>query len=240
MKRILLLGLALGLLTLQPPSREAVADDAAVLSFADMHKMAERAYRLTKFQDGSENTGQEARGQSLSARNFMTLGRRGIIEYYLASHRDAATGATESWIVVETTGSEAVEDDTTLLPASRRRTLGARMHQWNGYSVRYLKKNSPVDLAAMTLEGRMGKARMGATEELEIPVTTNDLFAPVRVGSGINVTLHSEVSADMQIEIPFGYLVGYFARAAEEGYLPDADKKLVERLRAALRSKAGT
>ncbi len=240
MKRTLLLGLALWLTAMQPLSHGANAEDAAVLSFNDMHKMAERAYRLTKFRDGSENTGQEARGQSLSARNFMILGRRGIIEYYLITHRDAATGATSSWIMVETTGSEAVEDDTTLLPASRRRTLGARMHQWNGYSVRYLKKSAPVDLAVVTLEGRTAKARMGATEELEIPVDTTDLFAPVRVGSGISVTLHSEVSDDMRLEIPFGYLVGYFARAAEQGYLPDADKNLVERLRAALQAKAGT
>ncbi len=240
MKRTLLLALALCLIALQPLKHEAIAEDAAVLSFKDMHKMAERAYRLTKFRDGSDNTSRKARGQSLSARNFMILGRRGIIEYYLATHRDAATGATSSWIMVETTGSEAVEDDTTLLPASRRRTLGARKHQWNGYSVRYQKKTTPIDLAVMTLEGRTSKARMGATEELEIPVTTNDLFAPVRVGSGISVTLHSEVSDDMQLEIPFGYLVGYFARAAEEGYLPDDDKKLVERLRAALRAKAGT
>lgn len=240
MKRTRILGLTLVLFALQPLSLGAIADDAAVLSFADMHKMAERAYRLTKFRNGSEDTGREAHGQSLSARNFMILGRRGIIEYYLTSHRDAATGATSSWIIVETTGSEAVEDDTTLLPASRRRTLGARMHQWNGYSVRYLKKSAPVDLAVMTLEGRTGKARMGPTEELEIPVDTTDLFAPVRVGSSISIALHSEVSDDMRLEIPFGYLVGYFARAAEQGYLPDADKKLVERLRAALRAKAGT
>lgn len=240
MKRITFAALALSLCMLQPYGHKVVADDAAVLSFTDMHKMAERAYRLTKFRDGTENTGSEARGQSLSARNFMILGRRGIIEYYLTSHRDAATGAVKSSIMVETTGSEAVEDDTTLLPASRRRTLGARMHQWNGYSVRYLKKAIPVDLAEATLEGRTSKARLGATEELEIPLKTIDLFAPVRVGSGINITLHSEVSDAMQLEIPFGYLVGYFARAAEEGYLADGDKQLVERLRAALRAKAGT
>ncbi|WP_286830660.1 MULTISPECIES: hypothetical protein [Kordiimonas] len=240
MKQLILATLALGLCLLAPAAGDATAEDTAVLSFTDMHKMAERAYRLTKLYDGTEGTGQEARGQSLSARNLMILGRRGIIEYYVASHRDETTGTVRSWIVVETTGSEAVEDDTTLMPASRRRTAGARMHQWNGYTARYLKKNTLIDLAVATLEGRTGKARLGATEELEIPVETADLFAPVKVGSGIRVTLHSEVSGDMQLEIPFAYLVGYFARTAEENYLAAADKQLVERLRAALRAKAGT
>ena len=235
MKALLYL-LCIGGLALAQQANTANGSDGSKSARA-MYKATEKSYRLTKIKNRKNATTIEAQSRPINVKNFKVLGRRGLIEYYIVSELDQTTGESASKIVIETSGSEAVLEGGSAMPASQRQISGARKHQWNGYSVRYFKKAMLVEMAAQQLEGRTQKARSGSAEILEISINTTDLAKPIRFGSGISIVLHSKISPEMTLEIPFSFLVGYFAKVSGQGFLSEKEESIASQLREAIKNQ---
>lgn len=206
--------------------------------YGDMHKMMERSFRLTEVRDKQKATIKRATSRTVTMKNYVALGPRGTIEYCIETDLDRGTGAVTSKIVVKTRSSEAVEDDNNALPSSPRRTGSARKRQWNGYTLQYYRKDALMELGSSYSDSLTRKARFGSVEELAIPVDVAELMKPVRVGSGITVHLHSKISPEMRLEIPFAFLVGYFAKLTGENFLPEKDEGLIGKIRGAISAQA--
>ncbi len=222
-----------------PLSAGESAKKAAGQSIEDMHRMLERSFRLTDVGEREKATIKRATSRTITIKSYVVLGARGRIEYCIVTDLDKASGTSMSRIVVKTRSSEAVEDANTLLPSSPRKTGSARKRQWNGYTLQYHKKDVPVELASQYSDTLTRKARFDSIEELTIPIDTSGLVKPVRFGSSIRLTMHSKISMDMQLEIPFAFLAGYLAKLADEGFLPEKDQVLMGKLRDAIRAQSG-
>jgi len=229
--------LALSIIVATAPV-DATADRTNSISYADMHSALEKSFRRTKLRDRKDGRYNEARSRSVNVTDFKILGMSGRLEYYVLTKRDTDTDSVSSAIVTKTSFAETVERESSAQAYTQRDLGSRRKHQWIGYSVQYQGADGMVLLASQDLPDRAKRAFFGQAETLKIPLTTEDLFAPVRRGSGIIVTLHSDISPDMQVTLPFSYLVGYFAKASEHSLVNTEQAALANRLRAAIKVKA--
>ncbi len=216
----------------------ATADRTNNTSFADMHSAVEKSFRRTKLRDKKEDSYNEARGRSITVTDFVTLGMSGRLEYYVVTKRHTDTDAVSSAIVTKTSFAESVERNSSAQSYAQRDLGSRRKHQWRGYSVQYQSTEGKVLLVSQDLPDRAKRAFFGQTEILKIPLSTEDLFAPVQRGSTITITLHSDISQDIQLTLPFSYLVGFFAKASEHGLIGGENAALATRLRAAIKAKS--
>lgn len=214
------------------------ADTDGGTNFTDMHSAVEKSFRRTKLRDRKEGSYNEARGRPINVTDFKTLGMSGRLEYYVQTKRDPETDLVSSAIVTKTSFAEAVERESSAQTYTQRDLASRRKHQWRGYSVQYQVDGDMVLLASRDLPDRAKRAFFGQIETLRIPLSAEELFAPVKRGSAITITLHSDMSPDMQITLPFSYLVGFFAKASEHGLVSTEQAALATRLRAAIKAKA--
>lgn len=216
----------------------ATADRTNGTNYVDMHSAVEKSFQRTKLRDRKEGSYNEARGRSINVTDFKTLGMSGRLEYYVVTKRHTDTDSVSSAIVTKTSVAETVERDSSAQSYTQRDQGSRRKHQWRGYSVQYQGAEGMVLLVSQDMPVRAKRAFFGQTETLKIPLSTEDLFAPVQRGSAITVTLHSDISPDMQLTLPFSYLVGFFAKASEHGLIGHENAALATRLRAAIKAKS--
>lgn len=203
-----------------------------------MRRIHEKSYRLTKISKQRKQKNLKATSQELWARDFKVLGKQGRIKYYVASEFGMQPSDSTSTIIIDTISSETVEGTSTALPSSPRRTGGGSKKQWHGFSAYYFKRNEVIRLKSMLDEQRKKRAQFGSRERIEVQLQTKELFRPIRFGSGLTITLHSDLSDDMTLEIPFAFLTGYFAKLAETGALTEKQATLSKRIGQAIQAQS--
>ena len=217
--------------------KEMKAQKAAQRNLEDMSAAMDVSFRQTKIENNEETGVLTASSWEMGAKDFMALGARGWVKYYVVASLDKS-GTLTTNIIVKTMASEAVEDEDAFMPAPPRNSSRARRLQWDGYELRYHRRDAVMTLASEESSEGLGKAYSGLMEEVIIPIELDDLLKPVRVGSGINILLSSKRSTEMELDLPFGFLVGYLSKISTEGFLPDEDKIFVGKLSQAIKSQA--
>lgn len=233
LKRLAILGVLAIASLFSPALTISAASDAGDVSFTNMHAAVERSYRRTKLRGPKEERHSQARGRAIRVTDQNHLGMNGVLEYYLLTEKDKDTGLISSEIIIGMKAAETLERDSSALAYIRRDNSGYR---WTSYSVQYQAGDTVKELSSQPKETETGVLRQG--KKLAIPLGTSHLSAPLRHGSGIFVSLHSETAPPLRVKIPFSYLVGYIAKASEHGLIDADHAALAQRLRAAIKAKS--
>ncbi len=219
--------------------KELKAQEAAQKNLSDMNAAVELSVRQAKVEFNEQANTKTVSSWEMGAKDFMALGARGWIKYFIVADKNDTSSDQSARIVIKTMASEAVDDAETLMPAPPRNSGRSRRLQWHGYDLQYHRRDAVMTLAKENADKGLGQAYSGLIEEVVIPINHEDLLKPVRVGSGIAISLDSKLSTSVELDLPSGFLVGYLLKLSQEGFLTGEESEFIGKLADAIKRQSG-
>lgn len=214
--------------------RQKAAQEEMQQNEDDMHQVMQRSYRMTYVGITKDSEKKVAVSRVVPIRDYALLGTQGKLSYSIQSTLNSGPNSVQSSLHVVTTASEAVENPSLTFMGGARTATRSTKKQWSNYSLKYYRREEEMALSEIRAEIVNNQLKTGLVEELAIPIDVAELMAPLKVGSGLHLTLHSNLSGDKELQFPFAYLVGYLAKLSEEGFLSEKDQAFVGKLKGAI------